>query len=141
MKPCAYLPCAFLLAASLPAAAQELGRLFFTPERRQALDRQREFKPDIPEPRESEKIEADPVLTIDGVVIRGDGKSTIWIDGIAQDGGGAVIPSRANPGRITVYGEGGTDTQASVGNTVDRSTGETIDLLGGGRIGIRPAPR
>ena len=34
---------ALLLAAALaaPAATQELGRLFFTPERRQALDRQR----------------------------------------------------------------------------------------------------
>jgi hypothetical protein len=121
-----------------PAAAQELGRLFFTPEHRQALDRQRESS--LPERQEIE--EEDPPLTVDGVVTRSDGKRTVWINGIPRDGDEAVvIPDRADPGRIVVHTEGGAAIRSSVGDTVNRSTGETSDLLGEGRILIRAAPR
>jgi hypothetical protein len=132
------LPCALLLAASFaaPVAAQELGRLFFTPERRETLDRRRQFK--LTERRE---IEEDPALTVDGVVTRSDGRRTIWINGVAQDGGDAVTPVHARPGRIVVRTEDGSAAQANVGDTVDRSTGETIDRLGGGRIRVGSAPR
>ncbi|MDR0578455.1 MAG: hypothetical protein LBI87_13225 [Candidatus Accumulibacter sp.] len=132
--------CAFLLAASFPAPAQELGRLFFTPERREALDRQRRAK--LPERKE---VPRDPALSIDGVVTRSSGKRTVWINGVAQDerrpgGGVAVIPSRAHPGQVIVLPEGGPDAQASVGDTVDRNTGETADRLGGGKILVKPVP-
>jgi hypothetical protein len=139
----ARLLCALLLAAALPApaAAQELGRLFFTPERREALDRQRQFN--LPERRE---IPEDPTLTIDGVVTRSSGKRTVWINGVPQDdahadSGVAVTPGRANPGKVVVRPEGGPAARASVGDTVNRSTGETADLLGGGTLKIRPAER
>jgi hypothetical protein len=118
--------------------AQELGRLFFTPEHREMLDRQREF--DLPERQEIE--EEDPPLTIDGVVTRSDGRPTVWINGVARDGDeAAVTPDRADPGRIVVRTADGSATQASVGDTVNRSTGETTDLLGGGRILIRTVPQ
>ena len=138
----ARLLCALLLAAALPApAAQELGRLFFTPERREALDRQRQFN--LPERRE---IPEDPTLTIDGVVTRSSGKRTVWINGVPQDdahadSGVAITPSRANPGKVVVRPEGGPAAKASVGDTVNRSTGETADLLGGGTVKVRPAAR
>ncbi len=135
------LLCALLLAAALPApaAAQELGRLFFTPERRETLDRQRQFN--IPERTE---IHEDPTLTIDGVVTRSSGKRTVWVNGVAQDdahadSGVAVTPGRANPGKVVVRPEGGPAAKASVGDTVNRSTGETADLLGGGQIRIIPS--
>ena len=138
----ARLLCALLLAAALPVpvAAQELGRLFFTPERREALDRQRQFN--LPERRE---IPEDPTLTIDGVVTRSSGKRTVWINGVAQDdahadSGVAVTPGRANPGKVVVRPEGGPAARASVGDTVNRSTGETTELLQGGRIDVRTAP-
>ncbi|MDR2450739.1 MAG: hypothetical protein LBE85_02995 [Candidatus Accumulibacter sp.] len=135
-----HLSCAFLLAASLPApaTAQELGRLFFTPELRGALDRRRELKLS-----EQQEIEEDPGLTIDGVVTRSDGQRTIWINGIARDGDSAVpvTPLGAHPGRIVVRTEDGSAAPAGVGDTVNRSTGETIDLLGGGRVRIGSAPR
>ena len=137
----ARLLCALLLAAALPApaAAQELGRLFFTPERREALDRQRQFN--LPERRE---IPEDPTLTIDGVVTRSSGKRTVWINGVPQDdarteSGVAITPGRANPGKVVVRPEGGPAAKASVGDTVNRSTGETADLLGGGQLRIIPS--
>jgi hypothetical protein len=139
----ARLACALCLAAlSLPAAAQEFGRLFFTPERRQALDRQREAN--FSERREIAAAHPDlnPTLTIDGVVTRGSGRRTIWINGVARDGDELpVAPRRANPGRIVVRTPDGLEAEAAVGDTVDRDTGETAGLLGDGRIRIEAAPR
>jgi hypothetical protein len=135
-----WLSCALLLAAALPVrvTAQELGRLFFTPERREALDRQRRFN--IPEHRATPE---EQTLTIDGVVTRSSGKRTVWINGVAQDeqiGGVAVIPNPAHPGQVVVRPEGGPATPASVGDTVHRNTGETTGLLGDGRIEIKTVP-
>ena len=130
-----------LMVASLPAPAQELGRLFFTPERREALDRQRQFK--VPENLE---VPDDPTLTINGVVTRSSGKRTVWINGAAQEDGHAdsglvVAPSRGNPGQVLVQPEDGPTTRVGVGNTVNRNTGEAADLLGGGSIRIQGSRR
>lgn len=133
------LLCLLLFAASLPvaASAEELGRLFFTPERRLALDRQRQFNL-----IERQETPQDPTLTINGVVTRSSGKRTVWINGIPQEGSDAAItPSRSNPGKVVVQPDRGPATNASVGDTVNRNTGETDDLLDGGRIQIRTAPR
>ena len=130
-----------LMVASLPAPAQELGRLFFTPERREALDRQRQFK--VPE---SLEVPADPTLTINGVVTRSSGKRTVWINGVTQNEkdigkGVAATPNRANPGKILVQPESGAAATAGIGDTLNRTTGEATELLQGGRIVIhRPNP-
>ncbi|MDR1934264.1 MAG: hypothetical protein LBS49_01485 [Candidatus Accumulibacter sp.] len=147
------LALAATLAATLPgpAAAQELGRLFFTPERREALERQRQF--DIPERRrdipEIPETAEEPALTIDGVVTRSGGRRTVWINGVARDDrddqdaadGVAVIPDRAHPGKVVVRRKDGADIRASVGDTVKRNTGETAGLLGEGWIEVKGAPR
>ena len=138
LPPCILRPLAALLFvatfAPIPASSEELGRLFFTPERRQTLDRQRQFNI-----QERKEIPEDPTLTINGVVTRSSGKRTVWINGVAQDekdigSGTAVTPNRANPGRIVVQPEGGPAARARVGDTVNRNTGETADLLGGGAV-------
>ncbi len=127
-------------AWSFPAGSEELGRLFFTPERRQMLDQQRQFNL-----HEQEDAAEDPTITINGLVTRSSGKRTVWINGIAQDekiigNGLAVIPNRINPGKVVVQPDGAPAAKASVGDTVNRSTGETIDVLGNGRILIAPPP-
>ena len=123
-----------LVCMPFPAGSEELGRLFFTPERRQILDRQRQFNI-----QERKEIPEDPTLTINGVVTRSSGKRTVWINGVAQDetdigSGAAVTPNRANPGKVVVQPDGAPSTKASVGDTVNRNTGETADLLGGGAV-------
>ena len=131
---------AFLLIAALtptPASTEELGRLFFTPERRQMLDRQRQFN--IQERKETPE---DPTLTINGVITRSSGKRTVWINGVAQDetdisSGAAVTPNRANPGTVVVQPDGAPSTKASVGDTINRNTGESADLLGGGQLTVK----
>jgi hypothetical protein len=83
---------ALLAGAAAPAFGQEppLGRLFLTPDQRAALDNARrnriraealaataEKKPKIPLSR---------TVTINGVVNRSDGESTVWINGHPTDG-------------------------------------------------------
>ena len=131
-----------LFSAISPAlrADEGLGRLFFTPERRQNLDRQRQLNI-----QDKQEIPEDPTLTINGIVTRNSGKRTAWINGVAQNenetqSGISVISSRKDPGSITVQANDAPSAKARVGDTVNRNTGETIDLLGNGRIAIKAKP-
>lgn len=131
-----------LIAAQCPPAQAEgeLGRLFFTPERRQALDRQRQFNIE-----EKQEVPEDPTLTINGVVTRSSGKRTVWINGVAQNdneqpSGVAVIPNRKSPGKVVVQSGDAVLGDARIGETVNRNTGEATDLLNGGSV-VRGRPR
>ncbi len=136
------LPAFLLILACIPspAGSEELGRLFFSPERRQMLDRQRQFNI-----QERKEIPEDPTLTINGVVTRSSGKRTVWINGAAQDdrdvSSGVIASPRAkNPARVVVQGSEAPAAEIGVGGTVNRNTGETADLLGGGRVIIKSRP-
>ena len=126
-----------------PALAEEgLGRLFFTPERRQAMDRQRQLNPlGTTESASSET----PTLTINGIVTRSSGKRTVWINGEAQhenDSLGTVRarPDARHPGQVSIHPDDAPPARAAVGDTVLRDTGETAPLLGDGQIRINRAP-
>lgn len=125
-----------LLAVGSPATASEeaLGRLFFTPERRQALDRQRALHQE-----DRAQASEDATLTINGVVTRSSGKRTAWINGVPQnendiDSGVAVTPRAHDPASVVVRPGESPATRARVGETINRSTGETRSLLDDGRI-------
>ena len=77
-KAAALLAAALLLPAA-PAAAEELGKLFLTPERRAALERQRQLNI-----RESQPVIEGATLMVTGVVKRSSGKSTTWVNGTPQ---------------------------------------------------------
>ena len=130
-----------LCPAPLALAESRLGRLFFTPERRQQLDYQRQMNIQ-PEP---EVVPQDPMLTINGVVTRSSGKRTLWINGMALSEDSdlsdlELVPVPAEPGRLIVHASENPTAQASVGDTLNRNTGATTDLLNGGRIRIRRQP-
>lgn len=130
---------AMLAITSLSVSADELGRLFFTPERRQQLDYQRRFN--VPERTAPE----EQTLTINGVVTRSSGKRTIWINGEAQSGndkeeGIAVTPDSQHPGRVLVSPAGKPTTRVKTGSTFNRDSGESSDVLGDGRISAPPRP-
>jgi hypothetical protein len=124
-----------LLALSEPSSAQEsIGRLFFTPEQRQALDaRRRSRLPDRP----SAPV-ISPTTRLDGYVQRENGKSTVWVNGEALPETAPESP-RIGTGRVTVnVGESGARTGLRPGETLDRGTGEVKDVLGNGQIQVRP---
>jgi hypothetical protein len=114
-------------------SAQELGRLFFTPEQRQALDaRRRSRMPDRP----SAPV-VSPSTRLDGYVSRQNGKSTVWVNGEALPETAPEAP-RIGTGRVTVnVGESGARTGLRPGETLDRGTGEVKDVLGNGQITIQ----
>jgi hypothetical protein len=108
MKAATPLLCVLGLACALPVQAADLGRLFFTPMQRAEMDRKR-LSPSQTEKRPTQ-------LTINGRVIRSDGKTITWVNGVAQEG---------------------SHSRAKVGQTIDAGTGETQDSAQGGRLVIQ----
>jgi hypothetical protein len=131
---------AAVLLACGGALAQEssIGRLFFTPDRRAALDGQRQF--DVQQAR---VLEGDK-LSVDGVVKRSSGKSTVWINGVAHHDrtvASEVQPriSDHNPGSIVLQAGDGPPASLRVGQSINRTTREQTDGLNGGTVSVRPA--
>jgi len=126
-------------AAAGPATAQELGRLFFTPEQRDALDARRKARlPDKPAAASALRS-----TRIDGYVLRSGGKSTVWVNGEAVTEGSRADDVRAfvrgnAPGRASIsVGENGQRAEVKIGATLDHGSGEARDLIGEGKIRVR----
>ena len=131
-----------LVAASIalaPAArAQELGRLFFTPDQRAALDARRKAR----SPDKAAATVVSPTTRLDGYVQRSGGPSTVWVNGEGQLETSPDAPrigaTRRDDGRVSVpVGESGARVGMKPGETLDRGTGEVRDLIGDGEIKIR----
>lgn len=133
-------------ALSSPVSGEELGRLFFTPEQRAALDARRKARiPDKP----SAVVVESPVTRLDGIVTRGAGKSTVWVNGEpvpegVNPEGLRVRPRRSDTGRVTVdIGETDSQVDLKIGQSFDRATGEVRDSLDGGEVTVtrrKPQP-
>jgi len=77
---------AFLLfTAADTANAEELGRLFFTPQQRALLERGQQ--PYIGEPGNTGKPDSIDSLTLNGIVQKHGGERTVWINGVPQPAG------------------------------------------------------
>jgi hypothetical protein len=143
---------AMLLGAALltpqGARAQELGRLFFTPEQRASLDARRKAR--VPDkPAAVPQVES-PVTRVNGAVRRGGGNSTVWVNGQAipdspQPDAARIAPREPGAGRVVIpAGEGAQRYELRVGESLDRGSGEVKDVIGEGEIRIgsgRAAPR
>jgi hypothetical protein len=122
------------LVLSETAFAQELGRLFFTPEQRSALDARRKARvPDKP----AAAAVASPTLRLDGYVKRSGARSTVWVNGESVDD---RPPAGGSDSRVGVsIGESRDRIPLKPGETLDRGNGEVHDVIGGGEIRIRRA--
>jgi hypothetical protein len=125
------------LAALMPAKAAdspELGRLFFTPERRIALERQRTYNV-----QEAQTLQGT-TMSLDGVVQRSSGKATVWINRQAQNEGESArtgvsaVVSPKTPGSAMLAPGEEKASQLKVGEAVNRATGERNTRLGGGIV-------
>jgi hypothetical protein len=129
---------AFIAFALLAPAlgAQELGRLFFTPEQRAALDARRKARvPDRAAP-----LVAAPLTRVDGYVKRSTGPSTVWVNGESMTENAPEAPriDERRSGVSLGIGEGHR-VELKAGETLDRGNGEVRDVLGDGEIRVRPA--
>jgi hypothetical protein len=122
-----------------PAQAQELGRLFFTPDQRAALDARRKARvPDKP----TAVTVISPTTRLDGYVKRSDGPSTVWVNGEGLLETSPEAPrigaTRRDDGRVSVpVGESGARVGLKPGETLDRGTGEVRDVIGEGSIDVK----
>jgi hypothetical protein len=118
-----------LLCLAAPAAAEELGRLFFTPQQRQDLDRRRATNR---AEEEAPQIKEGP-LTLEGHVQRSSGKTAVWINGVPQ----YDSPAGRDPARVTVVpNEGEPGVSLKIGQIYERSSGAVRDNLNGGEITV-----
>ena len=123
---------ALLLALPCAQAQEPLGRLFFTPEQRQALDARRKARlPDKP----AAAAAASPTMRLDGYVKRSAGRSTVWVNGEPTDDA-TRIPATSD-GRVGVQLDSGARVGLKPGETLDRGNNEVRDPLGTGEIKVR----
>ena len=127
-----------LLAAE--AAAEDFGRLFFTPEQRAALDARRRARvPDKP----AAVVVASPTTRVDGYVKRNAGPSTVFVNreslSVGYQADSPRTPRRGD-NRVSIpLGEGGSRVELRPGEVLDRGSGEVRDVLGEGQVRVRPA--
>jgi hypothetical protein len=142
---------AVLLAVlGTPGVAQELslGRLFLTPEQRAALDNARrnriraealaattvDKKPRIPPARS---------VTINGIVSRSDGESTIWVngrptEGQTEDGMRVTISPGSQSSVVLREPEKGRQVRLKVGQKADLLSGRIQESYEQRRIPVTP---
>ena len=126
-------------AAQAPAAPEVrvLGRLFFTPAERARLDELRRRPPPAP-PEVASAAKPEPpaappspqYVTLNGVVRRSDGTTTVWLNnkpvtGPRSEDGLVVTPSgRSGSGNVTVR-------VPETGRSVDLKVGQQVEMRSG----------
>lgn len=122
-----------LAVATGPARAQEtLGRLFFTQQQRQDLDRRRQAN------IQEATVVVESLVTVNGQVSRASGKSTTWINGAPQ----TSTRRPHDPARVTLPGaEGEPSVTVKIGQTLDKVRGEIKDPASNVRVETPRAPR
>lgn len=123
-----------VVSAAMPPAAvgADLGRLFFTPQQRQDMDRRR-----LTNAQESVVV-VESVLTVDGHVSRSGGPATTWINGAPQNDS---RPGR-DPSQVVIQPtESEPKVSVKVGQTLDRVRGEVREGFGAGEVKVGPQPR
>lgn len=116
-----------LLPASALNAAEPMGRLFFTPAQRGTLDAGKPLeRPKGTPPR----VRGPRSLTVNGIVTRSDGASTVWVNGSATDASRrssrAVSATSSDPVTARVQ-TSGTSTRLRVGQSLNRATGKITE--------------
>ncbi len=115
-------------------APAELGRLFFTPAQRAAMDEaRRRPQAAVADTQAQEPPQPPPSgsVTLNGIVRRSDGATTVWLNnkqvrGRKSDDGVLVRPSRvgAAPGSVTVQ-------LPQTGRVVDMRVGQQLEIDSG----------
>jgi hypothetical protein len=142
MRPGMHFWLALLLAGAGSAVqAQELGRLFFTPEQRAALDARRKAR--VPDKPAAAVVVASPTTRVDGFVRRSQGPSTVFVNGEplttdAQADSPHIVRDRGEPKVSLPGGEAAARFTLRPGEMLDRGSGEVRDVLGEGELKVRP---
>jgi len=98
--------CAFALITAPLGHAEDLGRLFFTPEQRAHLEHEHTRN------ATAEEGPSSSVLTVNGIVQKHGGERTVWINGVPQIAGNSdelapesvpvAVPGQSKPVKVKV---------------------------------------
>lgn len=118
------------------AWAEPLGKLFLTPERRAALERQRQLNI-----QETRTLEGSSV-SLDGIVTRSSGKTTVWVNRVPQNEnasgtGVTATVSPKNPGEAVLTPGEEPSASLKVGESINRGTRERASRLGDGKVVVK----
>ncbi len=126
------MPLLLCVAFCQEPSAQELGRLFFTPTQREALDARRRAR--VPDKPAAAPLVISPTTRLDGYVRRSDGRSTVWVNGDTADESAPQAD-----GRVPLPVDSGARVRLKPGQVLDRGSGEVRDVLGpSGEIRVQP---
>jgi hypothetical protein len=114
----------------ISSAEEPLGRLFFTPEQRAALDAGKKIV--APKSTAQAPTPTHRPLTLGGVVVRSDGERTVWANGKAYHNdspdGVEVRTNRGAPGNAEVRVQGQSlAARVKVGQQLDLNSGKVHD--------------
>ena len=111
--------------------ATSLGRLFFSPEERATIDEMRRRPAAVAAPQPKALPPAPEYVTLNGIVRRSDGSSSVWLNDRMLEGrrtadGLEVTESRRapGPGNVTVKVQ-------QAGRSVDLRVGQQLDVTSG----------
>jgi len=107
------------------AAEQTMGRLFFTPGQRARMDVARQQERSVRFDVEQQDDASPPTnVTLNGVVTRSDGKTTVWINNrIQTDASQTATVGKRGEIRI-ITPEAGRSVPLQVGQSIDMSSGK-----------------
>lgn len=111
-------------------ATLPLGRMFFTPAERAALDESRRRPVAVAAPESKPLPPAPEYVTLDGVVRRSDGTTTVWLNNRLLEGKRTAeglevtAPKHTPAGRVTVR-------VPQAGRSVDLRVGQQLEVTSG----------
>ncbi len=120
-----------LMLGAGTVAGAELGRMFFTPAQRATLDDARKQNLRIEVGGDNEQAAPVPQnVSVNGVVRRSDGKSTVWLNDRAVSGvsgqraGGLNVSVSKNDNRVRL-------TVPQSDRSIDLKVGQTLEIVSG----------
>lgn len=130
------------LTRAVHAQGEALGRLFYSPAQRAALDANVRSTS-----KETRPATVPPSVTVNGVVTRSDGEGTVWIDGHAYHRGDTgrvqIRVQPDDPAEVELKVQGVPRRQSvRVGQRLDPATGQTHEAFEAsqpGKSGAEPA--
>ena len=120
---------AWLLFCAGTAISADFGRMFFTPEQRATLDdaRKKNLRIEIGTENVQPAAPAQQNLSVNGIVRRSDGKSTVWLNNRAVTeprAGDINVVTGKNDNRVKL-------TDPASGHSVDLKVGQSVEIVSG----------
>lgn len=118
-----------LMLPLVSSAAEPLGRLFFTPQQRSTLDNARGQKIKIEVEVETETPTPPENISVNGVIKRSDGQSTVWVNN-------RPLNEKRAPSGIKIISRSADNTSVTLqlpqsSHNVDLKVGQNLDAVTG----------